>query len=159
MKTKKLKLKTKTKSSKKTCYNKLPIRVTQNEFNNYIKPYLSRGKRGPKTKLSYYKIFNYILYVLHTGIQWDQLPICRNEIYWTNIYKHHNHWSKDGSYQRLFESSIAVLDKLGKVDFSLFHIDGTNVVAKKGEKKLIIPDISTKKVIKTCQSVIMSEIL
>lgn len=135
MKTKKQKLKTKTKYSKKTCYNKLPTKVTQNEFNNYIKPYLSRGKRGPKPKVSYYKIFNYVLYVLHTGIQWDQLKTYRNEIHWSRVYKRHNRWSKDGSYRRLFESSVEVLDKLGKLDLSLFHIDGSNVVAKKGEKK------------------------
>ncbi|MDO8529272.1 MAG: transposase [bacterium] len=149
MKTKKLKSKIKTKYSKKTCYNKLPTRVTQNEFNAYIRPYLSKGKRGPKTKISYYKIFNYILYVLHTGIQWDRLLTCRNEIYWTNIYKHHNRWSKDGNYKRIFESSVAVLDKLRKLDLSLFHIDGSNVVAKKGEKKSAIRDINIRKAIKT----------
>lgn len=149
MKTKKQKSKTKIKYSKKTCYNKLPIRVTQNEFNNYIKPYLSKGKRGPKTKISYYKLFNYILYVLHTGIQWDQLLTCRNEIYWTNVYKHHNRWSKDGSYRRLFVSSVAVLDKIGKLDLSLFHIDGTNVVAKKGALASDILAINIKRAIKT----------
>lgn len=159
MKTKKQKSKTKTKYSKKTCYNTLPIRVTQNEFNDYIKPYLSKGKRGPKPKISYYKIFNYILYVLHTGIQWDQLLTCRNEIYWTNVYKHHNRWSKDGSYERIFRSSVAVLDKLGKLDLSLFHIDSTNVVAKKGEKKSAIRDTSIKKAIKTCQFATITETL
>lgn len=155
MKTKKQKSKTKTKYSKKTCYNKLPIRVTQKEFNKFVKPHLSRGKRGPKPKVSYYKIFNYVLYVLHTGIQWDQLVTYRNEIHWSRVYKRHNRWSKDGSYRRLFESSVGVLDKLGKLDLSLFHIDGTNVVAKKGEKKSITPDISTKRVIKTYQSATM----
>jgi transposase len=149
MPTKKQKSKTKTQHLKNICYNKLPIRVTQNEFNNYVKPYLSRRKRGPKSKISYYKIFNYVLYVLHTGIQWDQLPVCRNEIYWTNVYKHHNRWSKDGSYRRLFESSVTALDKLGKLDLSLFHIDGSNVVAKKGEKKSATLAISIKQVIKT----------
>ena len=149
MKTKKQKSKTKTKYSKKTCYNKLPIRVTQNEFNVYIKPYLSKGKRGPKTKISYYKLFNYVLYVLHTGIQWDQLRTCRNEIYWTNVCKHHNRWSKDGSYQRLFVSSVAVLDKIGKLNLSLFHIDGTNVVAKKGAPESDIQDTNIRKAIKT----------
>lgn len=132
--------------SRETCYNRLPIKVTQNEFNNYIKPYLSKGKRGPKPKVSYYKIFNYILYVLHTGIQWDQLITCRGEIYWTNVYKHHNRWSKDGSYQRLFESSVEVLDKLGKLDLSVLYGDGSNVVAKKGDKKLGTPATNTKKV-------------
>lgn len=50
----------------KTCYVKLPTHVSQNDFNTYINPLLSKGRRGPPMKISYYKIFNYILYVLHT---------------------------------------------------------------------------------------------
>jgi hypothetical protein len=142
MQPKKQKSKTK---SRETCYNKLPIKLSQNEFNTFIKPCLSRGKRGPQPKVSYYKIFNYILYVLHTGIQWDQLLTCRGEIHWSNVYRHHNRWSKDGSYRRIFENSVEVLDKLGKLDLSTLYGDGSNVVAKKGEKKSDTPDTNIKK--------------
>lgn len=142
MKLKKQKSKTK---SRETCYNKLPIRVSQNEFNTFIKPRLSKGKRGPKPKVSYYKIFNYILYVLHTGIQWNQLLTCRGEIHWSNVYRHHNRWSKDGSYRRIFENSVEVLDKLGKLDLSTLYGDGSNVVAKKGDAESAIADTSIKK--------------
>lgn len=76
MSTKKQKSKSK---SRKTCYNKLPTQVLQKDFNRYILPYLSKGKRGRKPKLSYYKIFNYILYVLHTGIQWNELRTYREK--------------------------------------------------------------------------------
>ena len=31
----------------------------------YINPHLSKPKKGPKPKLSFYKIFNYILYVIY----------------------------------------------------------------------------------------------
>lgn len=115
------------------------------EFNAYIKPFLSKGRRGRKPKISYYKIFNYILYVLHTGMQWNQLKTTNNEIYWTNIYKHHNRWSKDGSYRRVFENSVEVLDSLGKLDLATLYGDGNNVVAKKGEKKSDIPDTNIRK--------------
>jgi hypothetical protein len=27
-------------------------------------------KRGPKCKLGYYRVFNFILWVLYTGMQW-----------------------------------------------------------------------------------------
>lgn len=61
----------KQKSKINTYYNKLPTKVFRNEFkfNQFIKLYLSRGRRDPKLKISSYKTFNYILYVLHTGIQ------------------------------------------------------------------------------------------
>lgn len=114
---------------------KLPIKVSEKDFNRYIKPYLRTPVKGVKQKISNYKIFNYILYVLHTGIQWKQLKTYKNEIHWSNVYKRHNRWSKDGSYQRLFESSIAWLKDKGLLNLSILHGDGSNAVAKKGVKK------------------------
>lgn len=127
------------------CYNKLPTKVSQNEFNQCVKPYLIRGKRGPTTKISYYKIFNYILYVLHTGIQWKELKTCRDEISWQTVYYHHSRWSKNGSYQNLFYSSIGMLNKNRKLDLSILHGDGSNVVAKKGAKESAIRDGNIRK--------------
>jgi len=119
----------KTKNKK---YNILPIKVSQKEFNKHIKPYLSKGKRGPKPKISSYKTFNYILHVLHTGIQWKQLSIRNKETSWQAVYDKHNRWSKDGSYENLFSSSVMLLDKESKLDLSILHGDGSNTVAKKG---------------------------
>jgi hypothetical protein len=127
-------------------YNKLPRKVSQNEFNTFIKHCLSKNKRGRKPKLSYYKIFNYILKVLRTGMQWDELETRNNEISWQNVYHYHNRWSKDGSYRRLFENSVITLDALGKLDLTILHGDGSNVVAKKGAPVLVTRDTSIKKV-------------
>jgi hypothetical protein len=59
----------------------------------------------------------------------------QNEIYWTNVYKWHNRWSKDGSYENLFEHSIESLHENNKLDLSILHGDGSNTVVKKGVKK------------------------
>ena len=133
------------KKDKRLAYNTLPTQVSRKKFNCYIRPHLSRGKRGPKTKISHYKIFNYVLYVLHTGIQWDQLKTRNNELHWSNVYRWHNRWSKDGSYKNLFLSSIMELDDQGKLDLSILHGDGSNTVAKKGVWVSDIQDTSTKK--------------
>lgn len=125
---------------------KLPVRVGLAQFNKYIRPCLSRAKTGPKGKLSSYQIFNYILFVLHTGIQWNRLPISRNKVHWSNVYKWHLKWSKDGSYKNLFETSVAELRDEYKLDLSMLHGDGTNTVAKKGAKELDTQDTSIKKV-------------
>ncbi len=53
-------------TQKQPRYNGIPKQVTLKNFNRYIKPHLSKRIKGPKPKLSSYKIFNYILYVLHT---------------------------------------------------------------------------------------------
>jgi transposase len=53
----------------------IPTSVTEKQFDAYIRPYLSTAKRGYESKIPLYKIFNYILYRLHTGCQWERLPI------------------------------------------------------------------------------------
>lgn len=113
----------------------LPVKVSRKDFNKYIDPYLSRSYRGPKTKISRYKIFNYILEVLHTGMQWNKLKTQRNEIHWSNVYRWHNKWSKDGSYKNLFETAVMTLFEKNKLDLSVLHGDGSNTVAKKGGKE------------------------
>jgi len=135
-------------NGKKIVYNEIPKQVLRKEFNKYINPHLRKPKKGPKPKLSFYKIFNYILYVLHTGIQWNQLRTRRNEIHWTNIYKWHNRWSKDGSYEKLFSASIIHLKDTNQLDTSIIHGDGSNTVVKKGAQALAIQATSTRKVTK-----------
>ena len=124
---------------------KLPVKVRRKDFNRYINPYLSRGKRGPKTKVSRHKIFNYILFVLHTGCQWNQLPIFRREISWSAVYQHHIRWCKDGSYRNLFESGVQELLLANKLDLSVLHGDGSNTVAKKGARESATPDTNIRK--------------
>lgn len=127
-------------------YHRIPTNVSRKDFNQYIDPHLKRPKTGPKPKLSLYKIFNYILYVLHTGIQWDQLKTKRNELHYTNVYKWHNRWAKNGSYQALFEASVIHLHQTDQLDTSVLHGDGSNTVVKKGVRASVTPVISTRKV-------------
>jgi transposase len=132
-------------NEKKLIYNEIPKQVSRKNFNRYIKPHLRKPKKGPEPKLSLYKIFNYILYVLHTGIQWNQLRTRRNEIHWTNIYKWHNRWSKDGSYEKLFFASVIHLKDTNQLDTSIIHGDGSNTVVKKGALALDTQDTSIRK--------------
>ncbi len=53
----------------------IPISVTQEQFEQDIRPSLSVAQRGYECKIALYKIFNYMLYRLHTGCQWAALPI------------------------------------------------------------------------------------
>jgi transposase len=53
----------------------IPTSLTEKEFNERVNPYLSKAKRGFICKIPLYKVFNYILHRLHTGCQWDQLPM------------------------------------------------------------------------------------
>ncbi len=53
----------------------IPVSVTQEQFEQYIRPALSVAKRGYECSIPLYKVFNYILYRLHTGCQWARLPV------------------------------------------------------------------------------------
>ena len=53
----------------------IPTNITQEQFEEYIRPCLKVAQRGYECKIPLYKVFNYILYRLHTGCQWGQLPI------------------------------------------------------------------------------------
>jgi transposase len=53
----------------------IPVQLSEPEFTAFILPHLSMPKRGPKCKLGYYRVFNFILWVLYTGMQWKCLPI------------------------------------------------------------------------------------
>jgi hypothetical protein len=55
--------------------SKIPTQLTEKQFKQHIDPYLSQAKRGFGSQIPGYKLFNYILYWLHTGCQWQQIPI------------------------------------------------------------------------------------
>jgi transposase len=143
---------TKINTQKELNFKSLPKKVSRRDFNRYVASVLNKPIKGPKPKLSLYKIFNYIVYVLHTGIQWDQLKARKNELHWPNVYKWHNRWSKDGSYQRLFEASVIHLKDTGQLDTSILHGDGSNTVVKKGDQESVIQAISTRRGKKSLQS-------
>jgi len=51
----------------------IPVQLSASEFTQFILPHLSMPKRGPKCKLGYHRVFNLILWVLYTGMQWKCL--------------------------------------------------------------------------------------
>jgi hypothetical protein len=53
----------------------IPVQLSDMEFTAFILPHLSMPKRGPKCNLGYHRVFNLILWLLYTGMQWKCLPI------------------------------------------------------------------------------------
>ena len=118
-------------------WQSIPVFLTEKEFNEFVFPHLTKGSRGPSTKLSFYVIFNYILKVMHTGCQWEELPIRqdalgRPEIHYSNIFRIFQRWLKDGCFEKIFTKSVARLFSAGLLDTSIIHGDGTTTAAKKG---------------------------
>ena len=53
----------------------IPTKLSAAQFEQFVLPHLSKGHRGPATKLGWHTIFNYILRLLYLGCQWKELPI------------------------------------------------------------------------------------
>ena len=53
----------------------IPVQLSEPEFNEFIFPHLLMPKRGPRCKIGYHRLFNLILWVLYTGMQWKCLPV------------------------------------------------------------------------------------
>ena len=128
----------------------IPVQLSATDFHKFIFPHLSMPRRGPKCKLGYHGLFNLILWVLYTGMQWKCLPIPKGptgkpEIHYTNVYRAFAKWAHDGSLQQAFIASVGHLSDEKKLDVRVLHGDGTNTVAKKGAMGSATRAISTKK--------------
>ena len=115
----------------------IPVSLTEKQFDEHIRPYISTAKRGFESKIPLFKVFNYVLYRLHTGCQWYQLPIAaepghpdKKEISYDAVYYHFRKWSRDGSLQRVWEHSIMTISPA--LNLSEINLDGSHVIAKKG---------------------------
>jgi transposase len=128
----------------------IPVQLSEPEFEAFILPHLSMPKRGPKCKLGYHRVFNLILWVLYTGMQWKSLPIPQDAhgkpaIHYTTIYKVFAKWTYDGSLWQAFVASVRHLAAEKQLDLTVLHGDGTNTVAKKGAMALATQATSTRK--------------
>jgi len=112
----------------------IPVQLSEPEFNAFISPHLSMPRRGPKCKLGYHRVFNLILWVLYTGMQWKCLPAPRvgdgtAVIHYTTIYKVFAKWSDDGSLYQAFIASVRHLAEQHHLDLSHKHQRGEKILA------------------------------
>src|SRR5437667_12746978 len=79
-------------TAQKPATTPIPVQLSALEFEAFLLPHLSMPKRGPKCKLGYHRVFNLILWVLYTGMQWKCVPIPHDPngkpaMHYTTIYK------------------------------------------------------------------------
>src|SRR5712671_189552 len=135
----------------------IPVQLSASAFTQFILPHLSMPKRGPKCKLGYHRVFNLILWVLYTGMQWKCLPVPQDTngkpaIHYTTVYKVFAKWAGDGSLWQAFVASVRHLAAEKQLDLRVLHGDGTNTVAKKGGMASAIPATNTRRVTKSSRS-------
>src|SRR5215470_1973362 len=144
-------------STPKPATTPIPVQLSEPEFEAFILPHLSMPKRGPKCKLGYHRVFNLIVWVLYTGMQWKSLPIPHDAhgkpaIHYTTIYKVFAKWAYDGSLWQAFVASVRHLAAEKQLDLTVLHGDGTNTVAKKGAMALATRATNIKRARKSSRS-------
>jgi len=116
----------------------IKVSVTEEQFTQYIEPYLRVARRGYVSATPLWKIFNLVLYRLHSGCQWHRLPVSgngaeraeRGEPSWQTVYHHWQKWSADGSLEKVWQGSIQQVR--AQLDLTQINLDGSHAVAKKG---------------------------
>jgi transposase len=86
------------------------------------------GKRGGQWN-DHRATLNGILWVLHTGAQWRELPERYGK--WKSVYDRFNRWSADGTIHRMLERLHLTLDEQGRIDLDLWCIDATLIRASR----------------------------
>ena len=135
----------------------IPVQLSDSEFTAFILPHLAMPKRGPKCKLGSHRVFNLILWILYTGMQWKCLPVPTNTngkpvIHYTTVYKVFAKWADDGSLWQAFLASVKHLAAEKHLDLTVLHGDGTNTVAKKGAMGSGIQATNTRRARKSSRS-------
>lgn len=115
----------------------IPVHLSATEFQQFILPHRSMPQRGPRCTLGYHRVFNLILWVLYTGMQWKCWPVPTDPqgnaaIHDTTVYKVFARWADDGSLEEAFIASVAPLSDHHPLALTVLHGEGTNTVAKKG---------------------------
>ncbi len=111
--------------------------LTDREWNaiRVFLPVERSGKAGRPWK-PHRQVINGILFVLRTGIAWQDLPSEFGKH--KTVYNRFRRWVNSGLWQQMFEKFVARLLGDGEIDFELWCVDGTVIRAHKaaaGAKK------------------------
>ena len=139
--------------------NCIPTKISKENFELYILPFLTTAQRGYTSLLPLYLIFNGILHKIYTGCQWKELPTEKFrdkqtgiELSYQSFYHHFRKWSKDESFEYLFRASIIAIQF--DIEVSEINLDGTHTLAKKGGEKV---DYQPRKKGKTSNIILLTD--
>lgn len=132
-------------------YKHLVKEITENEFNEFVLPFLPKKISGRKAKVPLWKTYNYIAKVLRTGMQWSELQgfidkdaTGKSEIHYTNVFKRFSSWVAFRVFDKSHQAILAAAYKADQLDLSVLNGDGTNAIAKKGVNQGAIQDTNIK---------------
>jgi transposase len=110
--------------------------LVSDELWERIEPLLPRVERRfrypGRKRLSDRLALQGILFVLHTGIAWRQLPPELGFGGGSTCHRRMDEWQREGVWERLHAVLLAELRAAGELEWSRAVVDGSHVRAKKG---------------------------
>ena len=80
---------------------------------------------------------NGILFVLHTGIPWADLPLALGYGSGMTCWRRLRDWSAAGVWEQLHQTMLVRLREHDQIDWSRASIDGSSVPSPRGAKKQV----------------------
>lgn len=93
-----------------------------------------RRKGGGRKPMDSRKIFEAIVYVLRTGIQWKALP--REYGSSSSIHRYFQKWSAEGFFQKLWKKGLAQYDDLEGIAWKWQSIDASIIKAPTAQESV-----------------------
>lgn len=91
-----------------------------------IAPLLPAQKRGGKWA-DHRTLLNGIFWVLNSGAQWRDMP--ERYGHWETVYGRYRRWTREGLFDKILNALHVKLDDDGRIDWSVFDVDGSNIRA------------------------------
>ncbi len=91
-----------------------------------IEPLMPQQQRGGRWN-DHRTMLNGMFWILNSGAQWRDMP----ERYgrWKSVYDRYRRWTREGLFDRILERLHVSLDEDGRIDWSVFDIDGSSIRA------------------------------
>ncbi len=93
-----------------------------------IEDLLPRQQRGGKWN-EHRSVINGMFWVLNSGAHWRDMPERYGK--WETIYGRYRRWVREGLFDRILQRLHVSLDTYGRIDWSVFDVDGSNVRAQR----------------------------
>lgn len=91
-----------------------------------LQPLLPTQKRGGKWA-DHRTLLNGMFWVLNAGAQWRDMP--ERYGHWETVYGRYRRWTREGLFDKLLNALHVRLDDDGRIDWSVFDVDGSNIRA------------------------------
>ncbi|WP_114492423.1 transposase [Candidatus Ulvibacter alkanivorans] len=113
-------------------------KLTENELENCVLPFIAKNNRGFKSRFDMADIFKCIVHKLKTGSQWQFLFIDIEGIAppfsWQTVYYCYRKWCRCGVFEEMFHTYLEI--QKDKLDTEKLNLDGTHSLVKKAAQSV-----------------------